>query len=401
MDAPDAPEAVHVQIDWQGHPAMHIPWWMFGRGLTDRALKHRRWRHQFRQTVTEPTLRDSGVRLFLAAAMAAERARNPEQARRLILEQLAYVEAFVAEHPDRYALARTPAEARELLATTDKLVFVHSIEGGHHLLWDPGDAAFWADRGVALVTLVHLRDDELGGSAILDKAVGPLINRRGARARRRGERRGLTELGASAMVALDGAGVLVDLTHMAPDTIEDALKVAAEHEIPPVFTHGKLQRLHGVEGALTDDQLVEVYRLGGVLALGLSGRELGPKDPLEPVPEDVCWDTLEAFAWHHDAVQRTLRERSVDILGTPWEALDEQGRIRLATGWSSDWNGWLSHSEPTKGCREPELDIDRRGLAHAGLLPQHWQRVEERGVDLDPMLGSAERFLQLWEQVRR
>jgi hypothetical protein len=45
--------------------------------------------------------------------------------------------------------------------------------------------------------------------------------------------------------------------------------------------------------------------------------------------------------------------------------------------------------------------IDTLGLAHPGLLPQHWQRLQEAGVDLDPMLRSSERFLELWEQVRQ
>lgn len=125
------------------------------------------------------------------AAMAAEKARNPEQARRLIDSQFAYVEEWVVDNADRYAVAKAPAEVRYLLTETNKTVVFHSIEGGHHLLSGPDDAAYWAERGVALITLMHLRDDELGGSAILDKGVGTLINRAGARARRRGEDRGL------------------------------------------------------------------------------------------------------------------------------------------------------------------------------------------------------------------
>lgn len=401
--AADPDPAVVAQIDWQAHPAMHIPWPMFGRGLTGRSLRHRTWRHQFRQTVSEPTLARSGVRLFLAAAMAAERARNPVQARRLILRQLDYVEAFVAAHPDRYALATTPQAARELLETTDKMVIVHSIEGGHHLLWDESDARFWAARGVALMTLIHLRDKEFGGSAILDRAVAGLVNPAGVRARRRGERRGLTAHGRASMVALHDAGILVDLTHMAPAAIEDALDVAAEAGIPPVVTHGRLSALTNREGAFTDDQVVRLYQLGGVFSLGLAGQGLGPESATVAVPEGVCWDTLEAFAWHHGRVQQILTERAEEIVGAPWDRLDEIQRTRLATGWSSDWNGWLSHSRPVGRCRDyaAPLDIDRRGLAHPGLLPQHWQRVAEAGVDLQPMMRSAERFLQLWASVRQ
>jgi hypothetical protein len=79
-------------------------------------------------------------------------------------------------------------------------------------------------------------------------------------------------------------------------------------------------------------------------------------------------------------------------------------RVRLSTGCSSDWNGWTSHAKPVVGtCRDAtatDLPVDRLGLAHPGLLPGWWQRVEEQGVALAPMERSAERFLQLWAQAR-
>ena len=407
FEPPPTPPPVHVQIDWQAHPAMHIPWPMFTRGLTDRPLRGRTWRHQFRQTVSRPALEGSGVRLLLAAAMAAERARDPRQAKRLILRQLAFVEDFVAAHPDRFAMAGSPAEARMLLASTDKMVIIHSIEGMHELLWEPGDAAFWAERGVALVTLIHLRDEELGGADLLDGGLGRAVNPTGARRIRTGEPRGLTALGRQRLVDLAEAGVLVDLAHMSHASLDDALAVARAHGIAPVITHARLERLRDGEFGITDAQLVEVYRMGGIFNVGLSGLELR-RDRAPADAPDLCWETLEAWAWHHDAVQQALVTHADTILARPWPdaPLSEDERTRLATGWSSDWNGWLSHSRPTHGRHgcHPEADatlaLDTRGLAHPGLLPQHWARVAEQGADLDPMLRSAERFLQLWAQVR-
>ena len=302
LEPPPAPPPVRVQIDWQAHPAMHIPWPMFARGLTDRPLARRTWRHQFRQTVSRPALEASGVRLLLAAAMAAERARNPRQAKRLILRQLRFVEDFVAAHPDRFAMAASPAEARMLLASTDKMVVIHSIEGMHELLWEPGDAAFWAAQGVALVTLIHLRDEELGGADLLDGALGRGVNPTGARRARDGERQGLTPLGRQRMLDLHEAGVLVDLAHMSPESLDDALAVARDHGLPPVITHGRLERLREGEFGITDSQLVEVYRLGGIFNVGLTGLELRRDRAPDDAP-DLCWETLEAWSWHHDAVQ--------------------------------------------------------------------------------------------------
>lgn len=398
---------VRVQIDWQAHPAMHIPWGFFRKGLLDRTA-HMSYRHQFKQTVYAPYLEQSGVRIFLAAAMAAERAKNPEQGRRLILEQLAYVEAFVEANPERYALVRSPEAARAVLRDTEKMVIVHSIEGGHHLLSDPGDAAFWAEQGVALITLMHLRDDELGSSGVLPTGVGPLINPKGAKADRKGERRGLTPRGAEAIVELAASGILVDLSHMTGETIDDTLDVTREHGITPIVTHGKLASIRDSQLAFTDEQVLEVYRQGGVFALGLSAQGLDPLDPTLPVPPDLCTATLESFQFHYAAVQALVHGHAEELLGD--EVPQDAAQTRLAVGWSSDWNGWVSHSEPAYGqrrCRSADtltddpLAIDTKGLAHPGLLPQHWERLERRGMDLEPMLRSAERFLQLWEQARQ
>lgn len=386
---------------------MHIPWPMFGRGLTDRALARRTWRHQFRQTMSAEATLGSGTRVVLAAAMAAERAHDPTQARRLILRQLRHLEAFIAANPERAALARTPAEARHLLATTDKVVFVHSIEGGHLLLEQPGDAGFWAQRGVALITLIHLRDEENGGSALLPGRLGPLVNPAGARSQRDGERRGLTGTGRRNLRQLHDAGILVDLSHMTSEALDDALDVAQRHDIPPVITHAALDAVRPDGRGLRDDQLLRIYELGGVFSLGLSAVDI-VAGPDRALPEGgPCPGTVEAWAWQHQHVQRLIEDNAGALLGRPdatWAELGDADRTRLATGWSSDWNGWVSHSRPVVGtCREArpdDVELDHRGLAHPGLLPQHWARVAEQGVDLDSMHRSAERFLQLWETAR-
>ena len=380
-----APEPIHVPMDLQGHPAMHLTWKFFGRGLIDKTPR-RSHRHQFRQSVYTPWLDDSELRLFGMAAMAAEKARNPEHARQLILSQFEYVEAFIADNSDRYVLARTPAEARTLLTTTDKMVIFHSIEGGHHLLSGPEDAAFWRDQGVALVTLMHLRDDELGGSAILESSMGPLINRAGAKNRRKGRDRGLTERGAAAVRELSDVGILIDLSHMTGETIDDTLEITGELGVPPIVTHGALNSVRTVERSFSDEQVLEVYRQGGMFALSLSPEGL---DAVPELDDDVCHGTIESWGRHYQAV--------VDLVGDD-----------AAIGWSSDWNGWVSHAAPVYGkrrCRplsdlDDPLAIDTVGMVHPGLIPQHFERAERMGLDRRPIDRSSEQFLQMWESAR-
>lgn len=407
--AADEPEVVQGQIDWQGHPAMNLTWpILFGRGLTDRT-PDRSHHHQFRQIVYTPYLDASGTRIHLFAAMAAERARNPDQAQQMILREFRAVEDWVATNSDRYALARSPAEAREILANTDKAVVIHSIEGGKDLLRDPTNATFWREQGVALITVTHLLDDELGGAALNPGLTGKLTDPAAVRKRRRGEDRGLTERGREVIVELADAGILPDLTHMSPQAVGEALDVTRANGIPPVVTHGKLSRIQEGERSFTDAQVLDIYQQGGVFNLVLAGNALLPNVPGVVLPDGYCPGTLDDFRIHWDALQAILDENLPALTGAASRAdLTTDQRVRLATGWASDWNGWTSHSAPIYGrgrCRplselpDPALPIDTLGIAHPGVLPGHWQRLREAGVDLEPMMLSAERFLEIWEQV--
>ncbi len=398
---------VRGQIDWQGHPAMHITWPMFGKGLTDREPRLRN-RHMFNQVATAPYIERAGIRIHLWAAMAAERARNPDQARRMVLRQLRYVEDFVDANSDRFALARTPAQARDLLQTTDKQVVVHAIEGGRELFDRQDDAAFWAAQGVALVTVAHLFDDGLVAAALNPGLTGSLTNLPGVRKRKRDLPRGLTPRGREVIVELADAGILVDLTHMAPEAVAETLDLTREHGIPPVVTHGKLSRLRDTERAFTDAQVVDIYQQGGAFNLVLAGNALVPDVDDLSLPDDHCPGTIDDFRLHWLALRDIIASHRDEILAAQGasDADPQDAAVRLATGWASDWNGWTNHTEPKYGrgdCMpldalpDPPLEFDTRGLAHPGLLPQHWQRLEESGVDLDPMLLSAEQFLRLWE----
>ncbi len=403
---------VRGHIDWQAHPAMHIPFKVLGEGLTEDPPENLSWRHQFRQTLYAPHLRASGVRIFVAAAVAAEATRKREKALALIEDQLDFVEDFVARDP-AFAMARTPAEARRLLRETNKIVVVHSIEGARWVLDSPADAERWRRRGVAVITLIHLRDDEFGGAGLNPGVIGALTNLKGASRNllHPNRSRGLTDHGRDAIRWLADAGILVDLTHMTSEAVDDSLAHMRAHGIPPVVTHGCFAPIRAGERGFTPRQVLEIYRLGGTFSLPIAGGSLDPRRPTIAVPRDLRRGTLDSFAFHHQTLQNFLRAHAGHVLGQPgrtWAHLTDAERTRLALGWASDWNGFLNHSKPTATKREVRraerrgdgddyLDVDVLGLAHPGLLPQYFQRLEEAGLDLDPMLRSAERFLQLWE----
>lgn len=406
-----APQEIRGHVDWQGHPAMHVPYGFFKRGLSDKAPRKRlTWRHQLKQTLHAEHLRKSGVRIFVAAAVAAEKARNTVQARTLILQQIAFVNAFVRDNQSDFALATTPAEARRVLTTTRKIVIVHAIEGARWVLNSQADADYWASKGVMMVTLVHLRDDEFGGAAINTGFVGPLLNLKGAWRRTRKSARGLTAQGRQAIVWLAKAGVLVDLTHMSPRSVREALELTAREGIPPLVTHGWARSIRNDERSFSDAQIVEIYRQGGCFQIPLNGAVLDPIKPSVPIPDGLRPGTLDSFDFHYTALDRLLKRNVATVFpgARSYASLTSAQKTQLTIGWASDWNGFTNHSKPTHPGRRGKralkrgalLEVDALGLAHPGLLPQYWQRLRERGLDLDPLLRQPEQLLRVWTRIR-
>jgi microsomal dipeptidase-like Zn-dependent dipeptidase len=128
--------------------------------------------------------------------MTKESISKRQKARDMILEQMAYVEEFVKQHPDKFAIARSPDEVRNLVTKTKKTIIVYSLEGAKALVGSAEDALFWADKGVAFITLIHLLDSELGGAAIRPGIIFKIINPKGTF--RCKKKRGLTDLGRNA-----------------------------------------------------------------------------------------------------------------------------------------------------------------------------------------------------------
>jgi microsomal dipeptidase-like Zn-dependent dipeptidase len=250
---------------------------------------------------------------------------------------------------------------------------------------------------------MHLLHDELGQAAMNLGSSSAIVNLLfNGIDLRPANHRGLTARGRQAIVELSRAGIMVDLSHMPPASVDAALAVCRANGIPPVVTHGIYRAIQESERGLTAEQIVEIYRLGGILSIPIDGNSLDPLHPTIPIPRGLARGTMDMFRFHVETVHKLLRDHAVEIAGRPWDQLSDAERTRFAIGWASDWNGWTVHSRPTPAhaIRGRVLDVDRVGLAHPGLLPQYFQRLREDGMDFDPLDRSLERFLQIWEAVR-
>lgn len=407
-----------VYMDLQIHPTMHFPYSFFGNGLTWFDSLHPpklTYKHQFKNVNYANYLHhNKGARIIVNGALTGEWVRSEKRARKLILEQISYVNEFAAANSEYFVVAKTPAEVRALLDSTDKTIIIHSIEGGKKLIRSQEDADFWASQGVAFITLMHLVDSEYGSAGILPKFPTTVMNLTGFFTPE--SERGLTDLGKNAILWLANAGIMTDITHMSDQTRQDALDLMQEHGILPLSTHEGFKPLQNSPRALSENNILQIYKNNGLVSLPVSGTSLIPFNPdfyyAQRIRELPCYceGSIDSYKFTYLQVKNVIENNLHTFPATEGktkENLTEQEWIQLAIGFQSDFNGWLDHSRPRygkDGCYDVEPDscfteLETVGLAHPGLLDSYWKLLEKEGVDLRPIRRASEKFLQMWEYM--
>lgn len=403
-------------MDLQIHPTMHIPHSIFGPGLTYFDEMHPpklTYKHRLKNVnYANYWENNKGCRIFVVGFMTKESIRQPGKARKMILDQLDYVEEFVKLHQDKFAIARSPKEVRELVTQTNKTIILYSIEGGKALIGSEEDAKFWASKGISFITLIHMLDSELGGSAIRPGLIFKIINIKGAL--RSKKKRGLTELGKNAIQWLANAGIMIDLSHMSDSTRADALDVMAAKGIPPISTHDSFKPIQNMQRAISEEDVIRIYQEHGFMSLPLSGISIKPFHPdkkyqdLLDQPSNYCNGSVDSYRFVYESLQYFLQENLSSIFNDRFKTianLTEDEKIDLAIGFQSDFNGWVNHSKPRygkKGCFKTTSGtkyepIELQGLAHPGMLESQWNWMKKEDVDLEPILYASEKFLRVWE----
>jgi len=348
--------------------------------------------------------------------------RHRDKSLEKIDAQIAEVKRFAAGHP-KVVVAHDAAEARLLMNRhPDQMVMLTSVEGGTGLLHSQADADALRERGVTHLTLVHMADDENGAAATVPGGgfVARVVNPRGVKREARGEDPGLTGHGVRSLNWLSKAGVVVDLSHMSHQTFEDALRWCEANGVSPVLSHGFLKEAgapkadarapvshalgshdrrldHHGDRAITEEQLVRLYRAGGQFGIVLSGKAHDPKD-----------GTMKPFVREYKRLIAVLHkpENIQKIFGlakpTRYEDLTLQQKTRLSlAGAAADFNG-MAPADPSASGPDA-LPVESRGLADPGVVPSVLEMVvRDSGGDpdvLEPLLLGAERSLQISEKA--
>jgi microsomal dipeptidase-like Zn-dependent dipeptidase len=178
--------------------------------------------------------------------------RDPWEA---VQAQLDAIEDGAARHG--IGVARSMVEIDEAISSGAPAL-VLGVEGADAAGDDLDRFDRWHERGVRLVVLVHLADNQFGTTCLpWQQYAGPLPVRRSATP-------GLTSLGRTAVLRMQRLGILVDLAHADEATLRDAVDIA---EAPVVSSHTGARGVRDFARYLTDDALRAIAGTGGVVGL--------------------------------------------------------------------------------------------------------------------------------------
>jgi membrane dipeptidase len=182
------------------------------------------------------------------------------------LEQIAFVHELARRYPATFTLAATAADV-ERIAAAGRIASFAGIEGGHSIGSSlPALRAMYA-LGARYMTLTH--------SANVPWADSGTDTARHA---------GLTSFGEAVVREMNWLGMLVDLSHVSPETMEDALRVT---EAPVIFSHSAARALCDVPRNVPDAVLQQLPRNGGVVMVTFVPGFLSPEVAR-------AWDAQEA-----------------------------------------------------------------------------------------------------------
>jgi membrane dipeptidase len=175
--------------------------------------------------------------VFVPAGWAGEKAVTAT------LEQIDFVLRMTAHYPDRLALALTAADVESAYAS-GRIASLMGAEGGHSIDSSLAVLRVLHSLGVRYMTLTHNDNVPWADSATDVPTHG-----------------GLTDFGRDVVREMNRLGMLVDLSHVAPTTMRDALETTAA---PVVFSHSSARALVDHPRDVPDDVLTSLAANGGV-----------------------------------------------------------------------------------------------------------------------------------------
>ncbi|MDB5702213.1 MAG: rane dipeptidase [Sphingomonadales bacterium] len=192
----------------------------------------------------------------------------------MTIEQIDIVHRLAARYPRDLEMAYTAADIVRI-HKAGRIASLIGIEGGHQIGNNLAALRQFYALGARYMTLAHFLNNDWADSATDDPA-----------------HHGLTNFGKQVVREMNRIGMMVDLSHVSPETMKAALGVSTA---PVIFSHSDARALNDHPRNVPDDVLKLVAANGGVVMVNFYPAHLSPA----------------YFAWATDRAGETARTKAL------------------------------------------------------------------------------------------
>ncbi len=158
------------------------------------------------------------------------------------------VEGFAQQWPDKFAIARSPADVRnqfEVGIISTPL----GMENGSPIEGDLANLQHFYDRGIRYITLTHGLSNHISDSSYDS-------NR---------QWNGLSDFGAEVVAEMNRVGIMVDISHVSDDAFWEVMEIT---NAPAIASHSSARHFTpGFERNMSDEMIIALAKNGGVIQI--------------------------------------------------------------------------------------------------------------------------------------
>lgn len=314
--------------------------------------------------------------IYIPASIEAEGGDSTAVANELIDG----VEKIVEQSPDKFALAKSPADIK---ANFKKglISLPMGMENGSPIAGNLDNLKHFYDRGIRYITLSHSLSNHISDSSYDEKRPA----------------QGLTDFGKELVTAMNNIGMMVDVSHISDLAFEQVIEIS---KVPVIASHSSARHFTpGLERNMGDAMIKSLADQGGVIFINfgstfVSQKSIDSYDAYKKAVADFMKDQgVASDSEEAKAFTKAYREKTPFEFATLDTVLDHFDHVvKLVgidhVGIGSDYDG-VGDSLPT-GLKDvstyPNLiaGLLKRGYSEqdiekilSGNLFRVWQEVEE------------------------
>ena len=298
------------------------------------------------------------------------------------LEQIDIARRVIARYPDVLVPAYSVADVRKAFAQ-GKIGSMLGMEGGHAIENSLGALRAYYDLGVRYMTLTH--------NVTLDWADAAAdVAKHG----------GLTEFGREVVREMNRLGMLVDLSHVSPGTMSDALDVT---EAPVIFSHSSARGVTDVPRNVPDSILQRLPKNGGVVMVTFVPMFVNTEVANYTARAAALRDSVaKANPGDNDAqfkVMAAWREQNPPPRSVMADVVEHIEHIRKVAGWQhvglgGDFDGI---TEVVQGLE----DVSKYPDLLAELIARGWTDEQLKGLAGENVLRAFARAEQVSARLKK